>query len=318
VHFHSLFIDGSYEIGPNQEPTDFWTADPPTIPELDATLAVIIKRLTRYLEKQNIIVKDENQDFQLEIPDEDTLGRLQQSSVTYRFATGPRRGKKALVLKCVQDGDHNSRSGLVAKNSGFSLHAGVAAKADERDKLEKICRYIARPAIAEGRLSLSDSGDVIYRFKKPWDDGTAAIKMSPMELMEKLAALVPRPRIHLTRYHGVLGPHDKHRKLVIPKMPTPAPSIAMAEGAASDKSTREPKRISWARLLKRVFNIDVSICPKCTKQMRIIAAIEDPNVIKKILDHLGRPSAPPRLHPARGPPIQDDGDLFPNETFENI
>jgi len=171
VHFHSLFIDGSYEIGPNQEPTDFWTAEPPTLPELEATLAAIIKRLTRYLEKQNIIVKDENQDFQLEIPDEDTLGRLQQSSVTYRFATGPRKGKKALVLKSVQDGDHSSRSGLVAKNSGFSLHAGVAAKADERDKLEKICRYIARPAIAEGRLSLSDSGDVIYKFKKPWDDG---------------------------------------------------------------------------------------------------------------------------------------------------
>jgi len=76
--------------------------------------------------------------------------------------------------------------------------------------------------------------------------------------------------------------------------------------------------ISWARLLKRVFNIDVSICPRCTKKMRIIAAIEDPNVIKKILDHLGLPSAPPRLHPARGPPIQDDGDPFPKETFENI
>jgi len=318
VHFHSLFIDGSYEIGPNHEPTDFWAADPPSTPELEATLAVIIKRLTRYLEKQNIIVKDENQDFQLEIPDEDTLSRLQQSSVTYRFATGPRKGKKALVLKSVQDGDHNSRSGLVAKSSGFSLHAGVAAKADERDKLEKICRYIARPAIAEGRLSVNDAGDVIYKFKKPWDDGTTAIKVSPMELMEKLAALVPRPKIHLTRFHGVLGPHYKHRKLVVPKKPTLAPSIAMAEGVASDQPPKEPKRISWARLLKRVFNIDVSICPKCTKKMRIIAAIEDPNVIKKILDHLGLPSAPPRLYPARGPPIQDYGDPFPNETFENI
>ena len=121
------------------------------------------------------------------------------------------------MLKSVTDTDHSATKGLVAKNSGFSLHAGVATKAHERDRLEKICRYIARPAVSEERLSMDDYGNVIYRFKKPWDDGTTALKLTPMELMERLVALVPRPRVH--HYHGVLGPHYKHRKQIVPKPP---------------------------------------------------------------------------------------------------
>ncbi|MBK7963276.1 MAG: transposase [Bdellovibrionales bacterium] len=89
------------------------------------------------------------------------------------------QGKKALVLKALPDGDHNSTSGLVAKNSGFSLHAGVATKAQEREKLEKICRYIARPALSEERLSTNVRGEIIYRLKKPWSDGTLAVKFTP-------------------------------------------------------------------------------------------------------------------------------------------
>jgi hypothetical protein len=317
VHFHQLFIDGSYELGPQGEPIDFFTTYPPTLPELDKVLGQIIKRLTRYLERQKIIVKDCDQDFQLEIPEEDTFSRLQASSVTYRFATGPSNGKKAMVLRSVPDGDHNAKSGLVVKNSGFSLHAGVATFAHERDKLERICRYIARPAVSEERLSTNVRGEVIYKLKKPWDDGTTAIKMTPMELMERLAALVPRPRIHLTRFHGVLGPHYKYRKQIVPRKKEEPSLVAVATDGGMDKTPAAAKRMSWARLLKRVFNIDIEVCPKCQGKIRIIAAIEDTKVIKKILDHLGLPSAPPSLHPARGPPISDQGDMFTQEFFED-
>ncbi len=96
--FH--FIDGCYELGAGNEPIDFYTADAPSLKELDQVLAQIIKRLTKYLERQKIIAKD-NENFQLEIPDEDTFSKLQASSVTYRFATDPNKGKKALVLKTV-------------------------------------------------------------------------------------------------------------------------------------------------------------------------------------------------------------------------
>ena len=119
-----------------------------------------------------------------------------------------------------------------------------------------------------------------------------------MELMERLAALVPRPRIHLTRYHGVLGPHYKYRKNIIPKK-KPELALAAAEPAtgANGDAEQEPlppkKRISWARLLKRVFNIDISICSRCSGKIKIIAAIEDPKVIKQILEHLGLAATAP-------------------------
>ena len=318
VHFHQLFIDGCYELGEQNEPIDFYVCDPPTIAELDLVLNQIIKRLVKYLERQKIIVKDNDESFQLEIPAEDTFSRLQASSVTYRFATGPSKGKKAMVLKTVPETDHNAKSGLVVKNSGFSLHAGVAVKAHERDRLERICRYIARPAVSEERLSLNARGEVIYKLKNAWDDGTTAIKLTQLELMERLAALVPRPKVHLTRFHGVLGPHYKYRKQIVPpKKPELLLAASNPESSSSptEPAVAKPQRISWARLLKRVFDIDISICPKCSGKIKIIAAIEDPSVIKKILSHMGLPTSAPRLAQARGPP-KDQGELFTQEYFE--
>jgi hypothetical protein len=315
IHFHQLFVDGCYELNHQKKPSDFYAASAPTIAELQELLLQIIKKITKYLERQKIIIKEENQDFQLAIDDEDTLSKLQASSVTYRFATGKSKGKKALVLSSIPDTDHNSKKGLVANNSGFSLHAGVATNAHEKEKLERICRYIARPAVAEERLSTNESGDVIYRFKKPWDDGTTAIKLTPMEFMERLVALVPRPRVHLTRFHGALAPHYKYRKLVVPKPlpkleivpdvqePVLDPSVDLVPKEEVKPTKR--KNMTWARLLARVFKIDVETCPHCGGKVKIIAAIEEPKVIKKILDHLGLPSKLPTLTPARGPPLQE-------------
>ena len=76
------------------------------------------------------------------------------------------------------------------------------------------------------------------------------------------------------------------------------------------------KRMSWARLFKRVFNIDISICPKCRDQIRIIAAIEDPKVIKKISEHMDLPSTAPRPMSARGLPVSDQSDIFAQQFFE--
>lgn len=272
------------------------------------------------MERQKIIIRDDDDGgFQIPIADEDTLSKLQATSVTYRFATGKSKGKKAMVLKSITDNDHTATKGLVAKNSGFSLHAGVATKTHERDRLEKVCRYIARPAVSEERLSTNDQGDVIYRFKKPWDDGTTALKLTPMELMERLVALVPRPRVHLTRYHGVLAPHYKHRKQIIPKPPD-LKMVQDLEIIESKQLEVKKKNIPWARLLARVFNIDVETCSKCGGRMKVIAAIEDPKIIRKILDHMGLDTKPPPLKPARGPPSPESHftDDFYQQHFEDF
>jgi hypothetical protein len=119
--------------------------------------------------------------------------------------------------------------------------------------------------------------------------------MEPLEFMERLAALVPRPRLHLIRFHGVLAPNAKLRSKIVPA-PAPPATESPSEDAHGQGA---PGRISWARLLKRVFDVAVEQCPNCGGALKIIAAIEDPPVIDKILSHLGLPTRAPPRAPAR-------------------
>jgi hypothetical protein len=107
-----------------------------------------------------------------------------------------------------------------------------------------------------------------------------------------VAALVPRPRLHLIRFHGVLAPNAKLRPRVVPQGP-PAQAQAATEAAAAAECEVQtvqarPHRIRWARLLKRVFNIDMQHCPNCgAGELKIIAAILERPVIEKIRIHWG-------------------------------
>ena len=114
----------------------------------------------------------------------------------------------------------------------------------------------------------------------------------PLDFMQRLAALVARPRLHLIRFHGVLASNAKLRSEIIPTPVEDAtePSSDPAHGQGA------PARMSWARRLKRVFDSDIEHCPNCGGSLKIIAAIEDPPVIVRILSHLGLAScAPPRV-----------------------
>ncbi len=106
--------------------------------------------------------------------------------------------------------------------------------------------------------------------------------------MAKLAALVPKPRANLTRFHGVLAPNSKHRIDVTPAKRGKRRNTQdlNSEKGAESSVVGEHKKMTWAQRLKRVFNIDVTICNRCGGAVKIIACIEDPSVIKKILEHL--------------------------------
>jgi hypothetical protein len=192
------------------------------------------------------------------------------------------------------------RQPLCADIDGFSLHTAVRVEAHDRRRLEQLCRYITRPALSDERVQLNAAGQVELKLKTPWRDGTTHLVMSPLEFMQRLAALVPRPRLHLIRFHGVLAPNAKLRALVVPQGP-PAHAQAPAESAAAaecevETAQARPHRIGWARLLKRVFDIDMQHCPNCVGgELKIIAAILERPVIEKILTHLGLdPQPPPR------------------------
>ena len=104
-------------------------------------------------------------------------------------------------------------------------------------------------------------------------------------MLARLAALVPPPRTHLARYHGVFAPHHALRAAVTP--------AGRGRGARhSDASAEQPvpKHVSmtWAQRLKRVFGIQIETCRRCGGKLTVIASIEDPALVERILAHLER------------------------------
>ena len=224
------------------------------------------------------------------------------------MAVGPRAGQKLFTLQTVPprlagldvDPDGAARAG------GFSLHAGVAIAPGERARLERLCRYVSRPSLASERLALTATGQVRYTLKTPYRDGTTHLVFEPLELMARLAALVPPPRMHLTRYHGVFAPHSRLRAAVTPARR----GLGAAKHPPADPAEPPTPRhvaMSWAQRLKRVFGIEIEACVRCGGNLRIIASIEEPAVIARILAHLERtvlePYQPERPLGARAPPL---------------
>ena len=146
-------------------------------------------------------------------------------------------------------------------------------------------------------MSLTESGDIKYELKKAWSTGKTHVLLSPLELIEKLCALVPLPRMHLVRYSGVLAPNAKMRQGIIPGK-TRVQIKAEQEEKNKDEKPTLLKKSSWANLLAKVFEIDISKC-FCGGNLKIISVIRDPFAIRKILSHLGLSPQPPPIAPAR-------------------
>ncbi len=308
VHFHMLFLDGIYTKN-KQGLIRFKRTIAPNQQELAILVHTISHRVARFLERQGVLERDEEYSYlQLEGLDEDPMQQLIGCSVSYRIAVGPQQGCKVFTLQTLPAVEEDDRYGQVAKEAGFSLHAGVAAQAWERDKLERLCRYISRPALSEKRLSLTSAGNIRYQLKTPYSDGTTHVIFEPLDFISKLASLVPKPRVNLTRFHGVFAPNSKHRILV-----TPARRGKGGQKAIGQDKMPEERRtaMTWAQRLKRVFNIDIESCEYCGGHVKVIACIEDQPVIDKILAHLkkkgGLPSPPDVLPESRAPP---QGSLF--------
>jgi hypothetical protein len=241
------------------------------------------------------VVEEPDQTYLAETDTDGALRALQAASCTYRMALGPRAGQKVLRLQRLSSAARPSTPELRVNAQGFSLHAAVRWRADQRKELEQLCRYITRPALGNQRLKRNRAGQVVLQLKSPYKDGTTHIVMEPLEFMERLAALVPRPRLHLIRFHGVLAPNAKWRRQIVP-----APAERATEPPTDHASAQgETPHMSWAQLLKRVFDIDIKHCPNCGGALKIIAAIEDPPVIVKILTYLGLPTRAPPRAPAR-------------------
>ena len=127
------------------------------------------------------------------------------------------------------------------------------------------------------------------------------MNLEPEDFIARLAALVPKPRAHLTRYHGVFAPASPDRAEIVPR----THAVAATERGEVSVSDRQ-QAMSWAQRLKRVFAIDIETCQQCGGRLRVIASIEESTVIERILEHLGHTAEPVDLaHPSRAPPQGD-------------
>ena len=307
VHFHMLFVDGVY-LADGTDPPVFRHVAAPGLNELQALVEQIASRIGRVLERRGLVERDIENAWLASDAEAGPLDDLLGHSITYRIAVGPRAGQKLFTLQLLparppeQQDDPNG----AARVGGFSLHAGVDIAPHQRPKLERLCRYVSRPPVATDRMALTASGHVRYTLKTPYRDGTTHIVLEPLDFMARLAALVPPPRMHLTRYHGVFAPHSKLRAAVTPARR----GVGASKPAADPAKPPTPRHVAmnWARRLKRVFGIEIEGCARCGGKLKVIASIEEPEVIAKILAHLER-TAPAQYQAelplgARAPPGQ--------------
>jgi hypothetical protein len=211
-----------------------------------------------------------------------------------------------------QKAEAGLRAGAGVEHAGFNLHAGVRVAADDRAGLERLCRYVARPAVCAARVALREDGAVTYRLKTPRRSGETHRVMQPEEFLARLVALIPPPRFPLVRYHGVFAPNAPWRGAIVPgprrvhhrDRGRPRASVARCVAAASEGGVSTGvclTRWDWATLLRHVWGVDALACPRCEGRMRFIAVIRDRDVIERILRHLKLPHEQPRAARARDP-----------------
>jgi hypothetical protein len=305
LHFHMLAFDGIYAEN-GEGLIIFHPAAPPSDKEMERVTQHIARRIGRLMKRLGFAEPGEIDAFQNTEP---LLAELYGASTSGRIATGRRAGHKVTKAGDEIDLELAAVPGPCCANvQGVNLHAGVHIAPHDRIRLERLCRYVCRPPVALDRLSMLADGRLKYRLKRRWRDGTTHVIFEPLELIEKLAALVPAPQLNLVRYFGVLGASAGWRPLLTPSKPAAddtVPSLCNHDKnkvSAKKDSNRQngvhPRRYSWAELLKRVFLVDVLVCPYCGGRMRILCAIIPPDAIVKILDCLGLSCNPPPILPA--------------------
>jgi hypothetical protein len=208
LHFHCVFIEGVYldRTDAGRKPR-FLAGEPPSNTDVAAVVQKISRRVIRTLRRLGYLETGMEAPVVTGYdPLRDTapeLARTMAASVQQRIACGERAGQpgRRIGAGFGAEGEAPRLTGPhCASVHGFSLHAHTAIPAHRRDQLEQLIRYTARGAVSLERLQADANGDLVYTFTHPWSDGTTGITLSPLELLEKLAALVPLPHVHLVRW----------------------------------------------------------------------------------------------------------------------
>jgi hypothetical protein len=294
IHFHALVLDGVFVVDAFGHPT-FVPLTPPSLEDLHRVATRIANAVLALLRRRRIWLDELEEEEDPVAQRSESLAGMAQASIAGTLVFGS-AGAKPVRLKDARQWvpDQVERAG---KALGFVLDAEVRVSADNRFHRERLCRYLLRPPLAKGRLHETMDGMYAFELKTPWPDGTRVIFFSGEELVARLTALVPPPRMHLVHYFGVLAPNARLRKQVVPEAPEDPDQNPCGHSVAYTETrngrTIRRRWVPWAQLLLKVFSIDVMACPRCDSRMQRIAVIQQPSVIATILDCLSRKEQPP-------------------------
>lgn len=275
IHYHALFLDGGYVKDPDGS-LRWIEASPKHTEEIQEVLETIQRRMIRHLQKRGLVARAESENGGEQSMDEsDPVAQIQGDSVLYK--------KIRKVGSLGVTGDEAFMAGhLAAILAGFSLHASVHVEQEDRERLEQLCRYLLRPPISEKRLKKLPGNQLLFEMKTTWGDGTRAILLTPKELIQKIVAIIPQPRIHQVRFHGILAPHAQDRSKVVPRQEP------QDLAAGPNKPRRKcAHRLSWAELLRRTFQVDLTLCGLCGGKVRFLKTVIRAEEIKSELSFLG-------------------------------
>ncbi len=263
VHFHALFVDGVFYKKADGA-YGFFRLTEPSQEELFTLATKIQAKVLRVVKKLEFDDDDQTQ-F-----DENALSDLAALSIAQKSGFGDRAGqglRRFGVNKIEVDPETNDP--YSANVGGFSLNARVRVGGRDREKLEKLIRYMARGPIATERLSETYPNRLIYKMKTQWRDGTTHVSFSHLDFIARLVALIPPAKMNMVRYHGVFAPNFKDRGLIIPKPKPEAAEVATDFKTTQLQAKLRRARLSWSEMLKRTFKIDVTVCKSCGGRMEI-------------------------------------------------
>lgn len=227
---------------------------PPTRADLEVLVGRVVASVQRVLRHHGLGEDDEV------LEADEGYAQLQLASALGRQHLGGRPGHRTARLG--GGAPYERRAKAYEAHLGWtSLHAGTRVRGSDRAGLERLCRYVLRPAVALSRTTFDASDRATVLLRSRWQDGTEALQFEPVELVGRLASLVPPPRQHTVRYHGVLAPASRWRPQVVPR-PTASPA-----GPGRSRWQR------WASLFLRTFGHDPQRCPRCGETMRQVALL---------------------------------------------
>jgi hypothetical protein len=318
VHFHLLVLDGVYvreDASNMQSPLVFRELPAPT----QAEVAEVARRTTQRVEKLlqargRSLVPGQSDAGPVELQlDHPALAACYDAAALGIGVSGDRAGQPTLRLFSsdrTKPAGGESLDEPVAEVSGFSLYAKQVVHGRDRQQVERLCRYITRPPIAQDRLSRRSDGTLQLELKNPWKDGTRALVLSPDDLLVRLCAAVPPPRFHLVRYFGVLSSHSSLRSEVVPQHPydecahraASAPGDQLELLGELEEGSPKGSRHRWAWLLAHVFQADLDHCPKCQGPMRWAQVAKTPEAATRLMAEQGMAPAP--LRPRAGVAVE--------------